>query len=30
MEAVIFVGIQASGKSMFCQQRFFATHVRVS
>jgi predicted kinase len=30
MEAVIFVGIQASGKSTFFQQRFFATHVRVS
>jgi predicted kinase len=30
MEAVIFVGIQAAGKSTFYQQRFFATHVRIS
>jgi predicted kinase len=30
MEAVILVGIQASGKSTFYHQRFFATHVRVS
>ena len=30
MQAVIFVGIQASGKSTFYQQRFFATHVRIS
>jgi predicted kinase len=27
---VIFVGIQASGKSTLYQQRFFATHVRIS
>ena len=30
MEAVIFVGIQASGKSSFYRERFFATHVRIS
>ncbi len=30
MEAVIFIGIQATGKSTFFQQRFFATHIRVN
>ncbi|HMV48581.1 MAG TPA: AAA family ATPase [Blastocatellia bacterium] len=30
MEAIIFIGIQASGKSTFFQQRFFATHVRIN
>src|SRR5919202_3032505 len=30
MEAVIFVGIQASGKSSFYRERFFRTHVRLS
>jgi hypothetical protein len=30
MEAVILVGIQASGKSTFYQHRFFDTHVRIS
>ena len=30
MEAVIFVGIQAVGKSTFYKERFFATHVRIS
>ena len=30
MEAVIFVGAQASGKSSFYKERFFATHVRVN
>lgn len=30
MEAVIFVGIQASGKSTFYRERFFDTHVRIS
>jgi predicted kinase len=30
MEAVIFVGIQASGKSTFYQDRFFSTHIRVN
>jgi predicted kinase len=30
MEAILFVGIQASGKSTFYRQRFFDTHVRIS
>jgi predicted kinase len=30
MEAVILVGIQAVGKSTFYQERFFATHLRIS
>lgn len=30
MEAVIFVGLQASGKSTFYQQRFFNTHLRIN
>ena len=30
MEAIILVGIQASGKSTFYRERFFATHVRIS
>src|SRR5436305_6553096 len=30
MEAVIFVGIQGSGKSTFFRERFFDTHVRIS
>lgn len=30
MEAVIFVGIQGSGKTTFYRERFFNTHVRVS
>jgi predicted kinase len=30
MEAVIFVGIQASGKSTFYTERFFDTHVRIN
>lgn len=30
MEAVIFVGLQASGKSSFYIERFFASHVRIS
>lgn len=30
MEAVIFCGIQAAGKTTFYLQRFFATHVRLS
>ena len=29
-EAVIFVGIQATGKSTFYRERFFRTHVRVN
>jgi predicted kinase len=30
MEAIIFTGIPASGKSTFYQQRFFETHVRIN
>ncbi len=30
MEAVIFIGIQATGKSSFYKERFFATHVRIN
>jgi predicted kinase len=30
MEAVIFIGIQASGKSTFYKDRFFKTHIRIS
>jgi predicted kinase len=30
MEAVIFIGIQGSGKSSFFKERFFDTHVRIS
>ena len=30
MEAVIFCGIQASGKSSFYKERFFRTHLRLS
>ena len=30
MEAVIFVGIQGSGKSTFYKARFFRTHVRLN
>jgi len=30
MDAVIFAGIQGSGKSTFYRERFFDTHVRVS
>ena len=30
MEAVIFVGIQGSGKSSFFHERFFDTHVRIN
>lgn len=30
MEAVIFIGIQGSGKSSFYRERFFNTHVRIS
>ncbi|HET7464531.1 MAG TPA: AAA family ATPase [Longimicrobium sp.] len=29
-EAVIFSGVQASGKSTFYRERFFETHVRIS
>ena len=30
MQAVIFIGIQASGKSSFYKERFFNTHVRIN
>jgi predicted kinase len=30
MEAIILVGIQASGKSSFYKERFFDTHVRIN
>lgn len=30
MEAVIFIGIQGSGKSTFYRERFFQTHVRLN
>ncbi len=30
MEAIIFVGIQGSGKSTFYQRRFFRTHIRLN
>jgi predicted kinase len=30
MEAVIFIGIQATGKSTFFKQRFFQTHIRLN
>ncbi len=30
MEAVIFVGIQASGKSSFYKEKFFDTHIRIN
>lgn len=30
MEAVIFTGIQASGKTTFYLQHFFRTHIRIS
>lgn len=30
MEAIIFIGIQASGKSTFYKEKFFNTHLRIS
>jgi len=30
VKAIIFIGIQATGKSTFFQQRFFNTHVRIN
>ena len=30
MQAVIFIGIQGTGKSSFYQERFFQTHVRIN
>ena len=29
-QAVVFIGLQASGKSSFYKERFFSTHVRIS
>ena len=30
MEAVILVGLQGAGKSTFCQERFWGTHLRLN
>ncbi|QGJ70657.1 Polynucleotide kinase [Planctomycetales bacterium 10988] len=30
MEAIFFIGLQASGKTSFYRERFFHTHVRIS
>ncbi len=30
MEVVLLIGLQASGKSAFCRQRFFDSHVRLN
>jgi predicted kinase len=30
MEAILFIGIQGSGKSSFYKERFFNTHVRIN
>lgn len=30
MQAILFIGIQGSGKSSFYRERFFDTHVRIS
>ncbi|MFN7923472.1 MAG: AAA family ATPase [Bryobacteraceae bacterium] len=30
MEAVLLIGIPASGKSTFCRERFFSSHVRLN
>jgi hypothetical protein len=30
MEAIIFCGIQASGKTSFYKEHFFKTHIRIS
>lgn len=30
VEAILFIGIQGSGKSSFYRQRFFDTHVRIN
>ena len=30
MEAILFAGLQGSGKSSFYKQRFFTTHMRIS
>ena len=30
MELVLLIGVQAAGKSTFCKERFFDTHVRIN
>jgi predicted kinase len=30
MQAVIFIGIQATGKSTFFKEMFFTTHIRIN
>ena len=30
MDAVLFIGLQASGNSSFYKERYFSTHVRIS
>src|SRR5574337_782512 len=30
MEAVIFSGVQGAGKSSFCRERFWNTHIRLN
>jgi predicted kinase len=30
MEAIIFIGIQATGKSSFFKERFYRTHIRIN
>lgn len=30
MEAIVFIGIQAAGKSTFYRERFFKTHIRIN
>ena len=30
MEAVVFIGIQASGKSTLYKEKFFRTHIRIN
>lgn len=30
MEAVLLIGVQATGKSSFYKERFFNTHIRIN